>query len=64
MNTLECDAYCYLTYRRNSYPMGCDCSFPFTKENRMNQPLPQELIDQIAMEERHFATAPQAFFET
>lgn len=29
----------------------------------MNQPLPQELIDQIAMEERHFATAPQAFFE-
>ncbi len=29
----------------------------------MNQPLPQELINQIAMEERHFATAPQAFFE-
>lgn len=29
----------------------------------MNQPLPQDLIDQIAMEERHFAKAPQAFFE-
>ena len=29
----------------------------------MNQPLPQHLINQIAMEERHFATAPQAFFE-
>ena len=28
----------------------------------MNQPLPKALIDQIAMEERHFATAPQAFF--
>lgn len=29
----------------------------------MNQPLPRELISQIAMEEHHFATAPQAFFE-
>jgi len=29
----------------------------------MTQFLPQEVIDQIVREERHFATAPQVFFE-
>ena len=29
----------------------------------MNQLLPQEVVDQIVREERHFATAPQVFFE-
>lgn len=29
----------------------------------MNQPLPQDLLDQLALEERHFAKAPHAFFE-
>ena len=29
----------------------------------MNQSLPQDVLDQIAAEERHFAEAPQAFFE-
>lgn len=29
----------------------------------MNQLLPREVVDQIVREERHFAAAPQAFFE-
>ena len=29
----------------------------------MNRSLPQDVLDQIAVEERHFAEAPQAFFE-
>ena len=29
----------------------------------MNQSLPQDVLDQIAVEERHFAEAPHAFFE-
>ncbi|CAP41378.1 conserved hypothetical protein [Bordetella petrii] len=29
----------------------------------MNQLLPQEVVDQIVREERHFSAAPQAFFE-
>ncbi|CAM5208910.1 MULTISPECIES: hypothetical protein [Alcaligenaceae] len=29
----------------------------------MTQPLPQDAVDQIIQEERHFADAPQAFFE-
>lgn len=29
----------------------------------MNQSLPQEVIDLIAREERHFADAPEAFFQ-
>lgn len=29
----------------------------------MNQSLPRDLLDQIALEERHFAKAPQAFFD-
>lgn len=29
----------------------------------MNRSLPQDVLDQIAVEERHFADAPQAFFE-
>jgi hypothetical protein len=29
----------------------------------MNQSLPQDLLDQIAAEERHFTQAPQAFLE-
>ncbi|HNG81903.1 MAG TPA: hypothetical protein PLW24_20705, partial [Burkholderiaceae bacterium] len=29
----------------------------------MNQSLPQDVLDQIAAEERHFADAPRAFFE-
>ncbi len=29
----------------------------------MNRSLPQDALDQIAVEERHFAEAPQAFFE-
>lgn len=28
----------------------------------MNQLLPQEVVDQIVREERHFSAAPQAFF--
>lgn len=29
----------------------------------MNQLLPVEVVDQIVREERHFATAPEAFFQ-
>jgi len=29
----------------------------------MNQSLPSDVLDQIALEQRHFADAPQAFFE-
>jgi hypothetical protein len=29
----------------------------------MHSSLPQKLLDQLALEERHFAEAPQAFFE-
>ena len=29
----------------------------------MNRSLPQDVLDQIAVEERHFAEAPQAFFK-
>lgn len=29
----------------------------------MNEFLPEDALDQIALEERHFAEAPQAFFE-
>lgn len=29
----------------------------------MNRALPQEVLDQIELEHRHFAAAPQAFFE-
>ncbi len=29
----------------------------------MNQPLPQEVVDQIVREDRHFTAAPEAFFQ-